>query len=177
MYWKLKVSGYGKIEHAEIEVAPLILFVGDNNSGKSYLMSLLWGIQNFGMEDLLYGEGMEEEKQVADWMKKQIAVAQEQGICAVCVNEIHDMLQIVLDEGLKRNKSNLVKKIFNSIDVKIEQLQIILNDIDKKNVTFEVAKDNENGKEWLHLGDDNKVQFAVPLSNKNSSIFLALFHF
>ena len=51
MYWKLKVSGYGKIEHAEIEVAPLILFVGDNNSGKSYLMSLLWGIQNFGMED------------------------------------------------------------------------------------------------------------------------------
>ena len=168
MYWKLKVSGYGKIEHAEIEVAPLTLFVGDNNSGKSYLMSLLWGIQNFGMEDLLYGEGMEEEKQVADWMKKQIAVAQEQGICAVCVNEIYDMLQIVLDEGLKRNKSNLVKKIFNSIDVKIEQLQIILNDIDKKNVIFEVAKDTENGKEWLHLGDDNKVQFAVPLSNKNS---------
>ena len=57
MYWKLKVSGYGKIEHAEIEVAPLTLFVGDNNSGKSYLMSLLWGIQNFGMEDLLYGDG------------------------------------------------------------------------------------------------------------------------
>ncbi|MCI8790709.1 MAG: ATP-binding protein [Lachnospiraceae bacterium] len=42
MGWRLKVSGYGKIESAEIETAPLTLFVGDNNSGKSYLMSLLW---------------------------------------------------------------------------------------------------------------------------------------
>lgn len=30
---------------AEIQVAPLTLFVGDNNSGKSYLMFLLWGIR------------------------------------------------------------------------------------------------------------------------------------
>lgn len=53
MHWKLKVSKYGKIESAEIETAPLTLFVGDNNSGKSYLMSLMWGIQNFGMAALL----------------------------------------------------------------------------------------------------------------------------
>ena len=37
MHWKLKVSGYEKIKSAEIETAPLTLFVGDNNSGKSYL--------------------------------------------------------------------------------------------------------------------------------------------
>ena len=36
MGWRLKVSGYGKLESAEIETAPLTLFVGDNNSGKSY---------------------------------------------------------------------------------------------------------------------------------------------
>ena len=53
MYWRLKVSEYGKIGHADIEVAPLTLFVGDNNSGKSYLMSLLWGIQNFGIMQLM----------------------------------------------------------------------------------------------------------------------------
>lgn len=35
MHWKLKVKGYGKIKSAEIEIAPLTLFVGDNNSGKS----------------------------------------------------------------------------------------------------------------------------------------------
>ncbi len=38
MHWKLKVTGYGKIEAAEIETAPLTLFVGDNNSGKIPVM-------------------------------------------------------------------------------------------------------------------------------------------
>ena len=33
MSYKLIVENYGKIEKAELEVAPLTLFVGDNNSG------------------------------------------------------------------------------------------------------------------------------------------------
>ena len=53
MRFKLKAVGYGKIKCAEIEAAPLTLFVGDNNSGKSYLMSLLWGIQNLGIPALI----------------------------------------------------------------------------------------------------------------------------
>ena len=43
-YWKLIVEKFGKIERAEIELAPMTLLVGDNNSGKSYLLSLLWAI-------------------------------------------------------------------------------------------------------------------------------------
>ena len=39
-YWKLIVEKFGKIERAEIELAPMTLLVGDNNSGKSYLLSL-----------------------------------------------------------------------------------------------------------------------------------------
>ncbi|RAK20405.1 AAA ATPase-like protein [Anoxybacillus vitaminiphilus] len=42
--WALKVERFGKIKSGEIEIAPFILFVGDNNSGKSYIMSLLWGV-------------------------------------------------------------------------------------------------------------------------------------
>ena len=53
MHWKLEVQEYGKIEYAEIAMAPLTLFVGDNNSGKSYLLTLLWGIKNLGVEGLL----------------------------------------------------------------------------------------------------------------------------
>ena len=48
--WTLHVEGLGKIEKADIRIAPLMLFVGDNNSGKSYLMSLLWGILTLGKE-------------------------------------------------------------------------------------------------------------------------------
>lgn len=44
----LYVKEYGKIKEAKIKLAPLTLFVGDNNSGKSYLSSLIWGLYNIG---------------------------------------------------------------------------------------------------------------------------------
>lgn len=46
--WTLHVKNFGKVKEADIEISPLMLFVGDNNSGKSYLMSLLWGILTVG---------------------------------------------------------------------------------------------------------------------------------
>ena len=36
-YPTLYVKNFAKIKEAEIELAPFTLFVGDNNSGKSYL--------------------------------------------------------------------------------------------------------------------------------------------
>lgn len=42
--WTVHVTDFGKIEKADIEVAPLTLFVGDNNSGKSYMMTLIYGL-------------------------------------------------------------------------------------------------------------------------------------
>lgn len=41
--WTLHVENIGKVLAADIQIAPLICFVGDNNSGKSYIMTLLWG--------------------------------------------------------------------------------------------------------------------------------------
>lgn len=48
--WTLHVENFAKIEKADVKIAPLVCFVGDNNSGKSYLMSLLWGILTLGKE-------------------------------------------------------------------------------------------------------------------------------
>ena len=42
--WTLHVENFARIESADIEIAPLMCFIGDNNSGKSYIMALLWGI-------------------------------------------------------------------------------------------------------------------------------------
>lgn len=42
--WTLEVGGLGKIQSASIEPRPLLLLIGKNNSGKSYLASLLWGL-------------------------------------------------------------------------------------------------------------------------------------
>ena len=46
-YSKLIIKNFGKIKEAEIELSDLILFIGDNNSGKSYLMTLIYGLMKY----------------------------------------------------------------------------------------------------------------------------------
>ena len=46
--WTLCVEGFARFKHAEVALRPLTLFVGENNSGKSYMASLLWGVLALG---------------------------------------------------------------------------------------------------------------------------------
>ena len=53
----LTIEEFGKIKRAKLKVAPFTLFVGDNNSGKSYLLSLLWGIYTADETSALFSDG------------------------------------------------------------------------------------------------------------------------
>ena len=48
--WDLNIKNFANIGEAKISISPLMCFVGDNNSGKSYVMSLLWGLLTIGKE-------------------------------------------------------------------------------------------------------------------------------
>lgn len=45
--WTLEVNNFGKIRQASLEMTPLVILVGKNNTGKSYLASLAWAVLNF----------------------------------------------------------------------------------------------------------------------------------
>lgn len=157
MQWKLKVSEYGKIEKAEIEVAPLTLFVGDNNSGKSYLMSLLWGIQNLGRDTLLGFETVpksEEDNRLCQRVKTQIDKTLKDGTSVVPICEMAEALQSVLNEHLTKNKNNIIKKIFNSNDIKIEKLEIEF--INLENIFLRFERREEQNSIAIHLEDNIK---------------------
>ena len=47
--WKFEADNIGKVSHAEISMAPLVLLVGRNNTGKSYIATLLWALTNAQM--------------------------------------------------------------------------------------------------------------------------------
>ena len=71
--WTLKVENFAKITKAEIELSSFMCFVGDNNSGKSYLMSLLWGILTLGKE--LFPKKVSDAKSYLvceEWLKSNI---------------------------------------------------------------------------------------------------------
>lgn len=172
MGFRLKVLEYGKIKSAEIEAAPLTLFVGDNNSGKSYLMSLLWGIRNFGAEVLLgnaFESMTEPENRLLGWVREHVEKAQEQGKCTADVGKIARELQLVLQESVNRNKNKLLKTIFNSSDVKIKELQIELTDLDKASFSF--SFDVLGGRAGIFLQTDGaSVGYGTLFSEREQDI-------
>ena len=151
--WKLIVENYGKIKSAEIEVAPLTLFVGDNNSGKSYLMSLLWGIEKYGVEALIGRKfsNTDDEKEIRKWIDEQIEIALDKKVCEVCLGEVSALIKKFLNDKLLINKNSLVRRIFNNKSVDIGNLEIQLEHLEDIIIRMEVDEMNHfeisgNGK-------------------------------
>lgn len=108
------VSDFGKIKHAEITLSNFTLFVGDNNSGKTFIMQLLYGVlkelENMGPAL----EGIEErgEKELVfglEWFKDMEAKA---------------------NHYLSRNKKKIVRRIFHK-DIEIGELFFRLVNMDE----------------------------------------------
>lgn len=116
--WTLHVENFAKIKSADVTIAPLMCFVGDNNSGKSYLMSVLWGILTLG-KDIFPKKPSESKiyKQCENWLKKHMNQETELSV--------HDMELYInwFNELLNNQKKALLKKIFN-YDVVIEKIKI-----------------------------------------------------
>lgn len=114
MEFLFEVSDFGKIKHAEITLSNFTLFVGDNNSGKTFMMQLLYGVlkelENMGPAL----EGIEErgEKELVfglEWFKDMEAKA---------------------NHYLSRNKKKIVRRIFHK-DIEIGELFFRLVNMDE----------------------------------------------
>ena len=116
--WTLHVENFAKIKSADIQISPLLCLVGDNNSGKSYMMSLIWGILNLGRE--LFPKKPPESKKYKEcehWLAKNI------GGFVEITDDIADMYLEWFNELLNSQKKALLRKIFN-YDVNIGVIRI-----------------------------------------------------
>ncbi|WP_406547021.1 AAA family ATPase [Succinimonas sp.] len=106
-HWSLEVSEFGKINYAKIRIHNFICFVGDNNSGKSYIMSLLWGILTSGRDVFLNADLSSPcYKRCEEWllshMNKEISFSDE--IACFYVDWFNELLD--------NNKDVIVQRIF-----------------------------------------------------------------
>lgn len=116
--WTLKVENFAKITKAEIELSSFMCFVGDNNSGKSYLMSLLWGILTLGKE--LFPKKVSDAKSYLvceEWLKSNINKNVK------ITPDVYSIYITWYNELLTSKKKYLLKKIFN-YDVDIDKIEI-----------------------------------------------------
>ena len=128
------VSNFGKIKHAEVMLGDFTLFVGDNNSGKTFMMQLLYGvlkelckinpvltgIEEQGENELTYG---------AEWLTN---------------------VEAQINDYLSENKMKIIRGIFHK-DIEIGELYFhVINsnesyvcEIDEREVD-EISREKED---------------------------------
>lgn len=110
--WTLHVRDFGKIKKADVEVAPLTLFVGDNNSGKSYLMTLIYGLLHiqFFFENYQLDETFSAYRKCCKILDNMFS--DEKGIYTFSAEE-KKLFQQLLNETLERNQQKFLTALFN----------------------------------------------------------------
>lgn len=124
---KLIIEDFGKIKKAEIDISPLTLFVGDNNSGKSYLLSLIWAIYAAERNSVIFRDATEllteEYPQVYHSVYDCISNTKEGIKQRIKISS--GVFVEILNRLLERNKDKFVAGIFNSEQVTIGKLAVI----------------------------------------------------
>lgn len=112
--WTVHVTDFGKIEKADIQVVPLTLFVGDNNSGKSYMMTLIYGLLYMDIFFQEYKFDLESEiyKKCSAILKNMLNSAELEESFILETDEIL-AFQELLNEILCLNKEKFLKNLFN----------------------------------------------------------------
>jgi AAA domain, putative AbiEii toxin, Type IV TA system len=149
--WKLLVEGLGKIERAEVAVHPLMLFVGDNNSGKSYLASLLWGLVATPRTlPMPVGEAL---SACEAWLTRRRA-EREHGLVYELSTEDRVLFTQLFNE-LIRKDDILVKQVFNSPAMTAARIEITPLHDRAVSVGWEpVDREGHVGDNVLYLRDD-----------------------
>ena len=99
---------FGRIERAEIDVRPLMLLIGDNNTGKSYLASLLWSIVAMQMELPL--SVCSEYKACHAWAAEHIAPGKSPLDCVLTLEEVR-MFAVLFEQAIAAGASDLMTNL------------------------------------------------------------------
>ena len=127
----IHIRNFGKIESADIDFANLTIFVGENNSGKIYIMQLIYGLINFFSEkefnDFL---GNFRWKYNSEEIIREILESNDEDISKNILEikaddrNFYNNFQNALNDFISRNKEKIVEKTFNTRNLSIGSLSI-----------------------------------------------------
>ena len=158
--WTLRLTNFGKISNAEIKISPFMMFVGDNNTGKSYTLELLWSIF-VNLDQLLLG--IEEEEQFKEIVRQIMFKTKENNTIGESTIKIDATIQLglieVLNTLLHKKKEWLVEETFN-YKIKIGQLSIKRDDY--FDFSIKVNQIKENKIQSIKVEDETE-EYIIPM--------------
>ncbi|MDR2641595.1 MAG: ATP-binding protein [Planctomycetaceae bacterium] len=136
-YITIHIEDFVQIRKADIELAPLTLFVGDNNSGKSYLASLIWGILNYNFfqffdKNIINDKNISPFQKLYCWFHKSFKHNSDSPIHWKITKEFHQSIITLINKILDNRKKEFIRDILCSD-----------SDIDIGHITFDFPFDDE----------------------------------
>ena len=129
--WTLHVEHFARFKEADVAVRPLTLFVGENNSGKSYMASLLWGLLALGRTFFPARPGESRSyKACVDILlrcqarARQLINSGEDGDVSLGAEESQAFIDW-FNELLAKNKKVLVARVFGKSDLEIGEIKLL----------------------------------------------------
>ena len=140
----IHVRNFGKIESADIDVENMVVFVGENNSGKTYIMQLIYGLLLFLNDVNNHVEIIKNTDLFSNLVtNKNIEIKS---------NELEYIQQIqnVVNKYIENCKTELIKSIFHTKDLTIESLWIEFNEF-PFDISLVHEKDIEKSEEYKEI--------------------------
>ena len=162
--WTLHVEKFARITSADIEIAPLMCFIGDNNSGKSYIMSLLWGILTNKLLIFRQASLADSYKHCEDWFANNVGKFD-----VVLDNTVEQMYLAWFNDLLDICKKDLIQKIFNHSEINIGRIEL-RNFVREKKLSVsikEIAGEKifVERRQSLPRNDDvDKISIEIPVN-------------
>ena len=146
----IHIRNFGKIESADIDLGNLTIFVGENNSGKTYIMQLIYGLINFfstkEFNDFL---GNFKWKYNSEEIIREILESNDEDISKNILEikaddrNFYNNFQNALNDFISRNKEKIVEKTFNTRNLSIGSLSIEFEKI-VDDLTIQCTKNLKN---------------------------------
>ncbi|MBW5389958.1 AAA family ATPase, partial [Brachyspira hampsonii] len=157
-YPKLYVKNFAKIKEAEIELSPFTLFVGDNNSGKSYLMTLIYHLFKYydKIIDIIFKdekivEELEEYKKAKNIVDNYIKTLDFDEHLDMSIEEFNIFIDL-FNALLNKYSNEVINYIFNSNnEIILEYIKLKLNHNNFSFRKFKSKKANDD-TEFYYFG-------------------------
>lgn len=157
MFMIIHVRNFEKIESADIDISNFSIFVGENNSGKTYLMQLIYGL----ISCFFYDEEFKDFLGTSESLKIDI-VNLKSDTETVCIksddNNFYTRFQNELNNFLNENKNKIIEKIFHTHNLSIEHLSIELGQL---SVNYSIKCNNEYKMNPRTLKEEPVKRYAI----------------
>lgn len=153
--WTMHIKEFGKIKEAAIRPAPFTLLIGDNNSGKSYMMTLLYGLLTLNFSDDCYNFRTDSAAyqnclQISEHIYENCRLHSKTNY--TLQNNDLQLFQQLLNEFLAENKKIFLNKLFNH-EMDIGELRIEFPSNTELCFEFTIKPSSSHGKIYIIKSD------------------------